>query len=456
MRDIIFSSDSYKLSHFSQYPKGTEFVSSYIESRGGKYETALFAGLQMFLPYLKAPTRKQVNRRAILSEQHGVSFNRQGWLDIADLGYLPIRIQAVKEGTILPVKNVLVQLENTDRRFPWLTSFIESPLLRSVWYPTTVATKSRNIKNILKSFLVKTADDLSALNFMLHDFGARGVSSYESSGIGGVAHLFNFRGTDTLSALDFASDYYSAGMAGFSVDAMEHSTITSWGEDQEEAAYENAIDTYSKPGKIFSIVPDSYDMENAVLNMFCGSLKVKIETLGGRLVVRPDSGEPVRNILWILKTLDEAYGTTVNSKGFKVLPDFLRVLQGDGVNELSIERICDAVMMAGYSVENLVFGMGGELLQIVNRDDMSFAMKCNAIKREGGYWEPVVKNPKTDPSKRSKAGRQALIHTKERGWKSVPEHETNGNPNMLEDVWMNGKVMRDQTLDEIRELADAA
>lgn len=456
MRDIIFSSDSYKLSHFAQYPKNTEYVSSYIESRGGKFETSLFAGLQMFLPSLKAPTRKQVNRRAVLAEQHGVSFNRKGWLDIADLGYLPIRIQAVKEGTILPVKNVLVQLENTDPRFPWLTSFIETPLLRAIWYPTTVATKSRSIKNVMKEYLLKTTDDLSSLDFMLHDFGARGVSSYESSGIGGVAHLMNFRGTDTLSTLDFASDFYGCGMAGHSVDAMEHATVTSWGRDGEQDAYENAIDAYSKPGKIFSIVPDSYDMERAVRDMLGTALKDKIETLGGRCVIRPDSGEPIRNILWILRTLEEKFGVRVNAKSFKVLPDYLRILQGDGVNEAAIIRIFEAVMIAGYSVENLVFGMGSELLQIVNRDDMRFAMKCNAIKREGGYWENVVKDPKTDPSKRSKAGRLALINSPGIGWKTVPEHETNGNANMLEDAFVNGKIMRDQTLDDIRSLADAA
>lgn len=455
MSDILFNTDSYKLSQFKQYPPKTVRLSSYIESRGGEYKETLFFGLQMLLGKLKAPTRKQVNKRAMMAKAHGVSFNREGWLAVADLGYLPVRIQAVKEGTILPTKNVLVQITNTLPGFHWLVSYLETMLLRGVWYPTTVATRSRKIKNILKGYLNLTADDTSALEFMLHDFGARGASSYETAGIGGTAHLVNFRGTDTLAALDFAFEYYAEAMAGFSVDAMEHSTVTSWGRDGEAASYENMIDNCSKPGSIYSIVSDSYDIFNAVKNIFGDKLKDKIENLGGRLVIRPDSGDPVTVILQLLSILEEKFGVTVNTKGYKVLPPYLRILQGDGIDEHSIEAICIAILAAGYSVENLVFGMGGMLLQGMTRDTLKFAMKASAIKASNDFWADVVKDPVTDPGKKSKAGRLALVYNNKTGWQTIRETDLSDRVNMLEDVFVDGKIVRDQTLSEIRALADA-
>lgn len=449
---IMTNSDSYKKGHFRQLPAKTVRASSYIEARSGKvYPFTMFAGIQPFLEKLRAPTRQEVIKYAGRMKRHGVSFNLEGWLAIADLGYLPLRIQAIREGTILPVSNVLVQVENTDDRFPWLASYAETAILRAIWYPTTVATRSRTIKNIIREFLEVTADDLSALDFMLHDFGARGVSSEESAGIGGVAHLFNFLGTDNDSALDYADSYYGEEMAGFSVDAMEHFTVTAWGRENEAEAYENMIDTSSD--RIFSIVPDSYDIENAVKNIFGVKLKVKIQELEGRLVVRPDSGDPASMVLKVVQMLDEAFGTTLNGKGYKVLPRYLRVLQGDGINETSIRAICGTLVTHGYSVENMVFGMGGELLQNITRDTMAFAMKCSAVKDSDDSWRDVQKDPKTDTGKRSKAGRLALIHTGKEGWQTIRETELGGRVNMLETVWMNGKTLRFQSLSEIRSLS---
>lgn len=452
--DIINKADSYKHTMWKQYPPKTVRVSSYVESRGGDYDFTLFNGLQPILPSLKAPTRKQVNMRAARYAQHGISFNRDAWLAIADLGYLPIKIQAVKEGTILPTKNVLIQVVNTDDRFPFLTTHVETKLLK-VWYPITVATRSRTIKRILKRYLDLSSDDASGLDFMLHDFGFRGVSSDESAGIGGTAHLINFKGTDTTEALDFAFEHYSEPMAGFSVDAMEHSTVTSWGRDGEQASYANMINNCNKPGSIFSIVSDSYDIFNAVSNLFGEALKDKIIEGGGRLVIRPDSGDPVKVNLKILTILEEKFGMTVNSKGYKVLPTYLRILQGDGVNEHTIEKMCTAITAAGYSIENMVFGMGGELLQNMTRDTLKFAMKASAIKRSNDFWEDVVKDPITDPGKKSKGGRLALVHNKNTGWDTIREMELGDRTNMLEDVFENGKILRDQTFSEIRALADA-
>ena len=244
MHNIILNSDSYKYSQFNQYPANTTGIYSYIESRGGKYDETVFFGLQAFIKeYLTAPiTQDMIDEAELIITAHGEPFNRAGWEYILNEhnGYLPVRIRAVPEGTIVPVKNVLATIENTDPACYWLTSFLETALLRAIWYPTTVATNSREIKKLILDALEKTGDP-TTIDFKLHDFGARGVSSLESAGIGGAAHLVNFMGTDTVEALLFARRYYNADMAGFSIPAMEHSTVTSWGRENEVASYRNMI-----------------------------------------------------------------------------------------------------------------------------------------------------------------------------------------------------------------------
>jgi len=200
-KNIILNVDSYKASHYLQYPPNTTQVSSYIEARGGKYQDAVFFGLQMFIKaYLTKPvTHADVDEAKAIFNAHGVAFNEAGWRNIVDKfdGYLPIKIQAVAEGTVMPVKNAMVQVVNTDPDSAWLTSYVETALLRAVWYPTTVATGSWNSKRIIQKYLQQTADSDAGLAFKLHDFGARGATTEEAAAVGGAAHLVNFQGTDT-------------------------------------------------------------------------------------------------------------------------------------------------------------------------------------------------------------------------------------------------------------------
>ena len=384
MHNIILNSDSYKYSQFNQYPANTTSIYSYIESRGGKYDETVFFGLQAFIKeYLTAPiTQDMIDEAELIITAHGEPFNRAGWEYILNEhnGYLPVRIRAVPEGTVVPVKNVLATLENTDPACYWLTSFLETALLRAIWYPTTVATNSRESKKLILDALEKTGDP-TTIDFKLHDFGARGVSSLESAGIGGAAHLVNFMGTDTVEALLFARRYYAADMAGFSVPAMEHSTVTSWGRENEVASYRNMVKQNGKPGGIVSAVSDSYDIFKAC-ELWGTELKQDILDSGATLVVRPDSGDPATVVLECLKILDKNFGHTTNAKGFKVLNN-VRVLQGDGITHQSIRSIIFTITLAGYSVDNVVFGQGGALLQIVNRDDQKFAMKCSAALVDG-------------------------------------------------------------------------
>lgn len=407
---IVIDTDAYKVSMYKQYPAGTEYVNSYIEARTNPWAKTTWYGLEHILQSLKQRvTMEEVEFGKCYWEGQGLPFNYEGWKIIATelKGKLPIRIQAAPEGTVLPHGNVLVQVVNTDPRFFWLTTWVETKLVR-VWYPTTVASLSASIKSDIYNALDRTADDPDAeILFKLHDFGSRGVSSKESAGIGGSAHLLNFMGSDTGVAALHAMQYYSAPMTGVSgsIPAAEHSTITSWGKENEVKAFENMLDQFGDG--LVAVVSDSYDIYNAATNLWGKELKERVIKMDGMLIVRPDSGDPKTVPLEVIKLLDAAFGHTVNSKGFKVL-NHVRVIQGDGINQLSINIIMQGIIDSGYSITNIAFGMGGALLQGVNRDTMSFAMKASEI-CINGVWTDVFKDPITDSGKRSKKGRLALI-----------------------------------------------
>jgi nicotinamide phosphoribosyltransferase len=435
-------------------------IYSYIESRGGVYDATVFFGLQAFIKeYLVGAvvTMDMIDEAEAIITAHGEPFNRAGWEYIVREhgGKLPVRIKAVPEGTVVPVRNVLATIENTDPNCYWLTSFLETALLRAIWYPTTVATNSYENKKLILNYLEKTGDP-STIDFKLHDFGARGVSSLESAGIGGAAHLVNFQGTDTVEALLFARHYYHADIAGFSVPAMEHSTVTSWCREHEVDAYRNMVKVNGKPGGIVSVVSDSYDIF-AACEMWGTVLKQDVLDSGATLVVRPDSGDPADVVSKCLKILDKHFGHTVNDKGYKVLNN-VRVLQGDGINHASIRSILYTITLAGYSADNLVFGQGGMLLQTVNRDDFRFAMKCSAALVDG-KWVEVFKDPITDPGKTSKKGRLKLVEwTSSKDGVITKSFETINDKHeayadvrdVLETVFENGVLVRDMTFDEVR------
>ena len=455
--NLILNSDSYKASHFLQYPPGTEYVSSYIESRGGQYPQTLFFGLQAFVKqYLTTPiTCEEINEAEMLIRAHGLPFNREDWDYILNQygGYLPLSISAAPEGSMIPTGNVLLQVVNTDPRVPWLTSYFETALLRAIWYPTTVATVSWQVRQVISRYLEETADSSEGLAFKLHDFGARGTSSNETAALGGLAHLVNFQGTDTVAAIVAAKRWYGADMAGFSIPAAEHSTITSWGADNEEAAYRNMLKQFSGEGRLLAVVSDSYDLWNALDNIWGGSLREQVINNGGTIVIRPDSGDPVEVVCATIERLMQRFGFQENSKGYRVLPNYLRVIQGDGVNPDSIQEILQAMKVKGQSAENIAFGMGSALLQQVNRDTQRFAMKASAI-CINGQWRDIYKDPVTDPGKRSKAGRLALVE--EGGsWNTVRLEETTER-NQLVEVFRNGELLQTCDFDQVRERAAKA
>ncbi|HET7268396.1 MAG TPA: nicotinate phosphoribosyltransferase [Oleiagrimonas sp.] len=462
--NLLLNTDSYKASHWLQYPPGTDATFFYLESRGGIHDRTLFFGLQAILKaYLSRPiTSADIDAARDLLAAHGEPFNEVGWRHILDQhgGYMPVRIRAVPEGAVVPTHHALMTVESTDPEAYWLPSYLETLLLR-VWYPITVATVSWHVRQIIRQFLERTSDDVDAqLPFKLHDFGSRGVSSLESAAIGGAAHLVNFQGTDTLAALNLCRSCYDEPMAAYSIPAAEHSTITAWGRERELDAYRNMLAQFGKPGALMSVVSDSYDIYHAIGELWGKALRQQVIDSGAIVVVRPDSGEPVHVVHRCLEMLDEAFGHSVNAKGYRVLKH-VRVIQGDGVDPVSIRAILERVTSAGYATDNITFGMGGALLQKMNRDTQKFALKCSAA-RVDGQWIDVWKDPVTDKGKQSKRGRLELLRHREYGtWRTLEVSADAGadvsRPHGFEDamvtVWENGKLKKDWTLAQIRERA---
>jgi nicotinamide phosphoribosyltransferase len=461
---ILTATDSYKASHYAQYPPETTRVSSYIEARGGRFPAARFFGLQGIIKSsLLAPvTAEQIDAAGALFGAHGVAFNRAGWQHVLDAhgGRLPLEIAAVPEGMDVPVGNVLVQVVNTDPLVPWLTSYVETVLMQ-LWYPTTVASLSAAARAIIFAALDRSSDDPSGqIAFRLHDFGARGSTSMVSAGIGGLAHLVNFSGTDTVPALLAGAQWYHEPMAGTSIPAMEHSTVTSWGRANEVAAFRNMLQQFGGRGKTIAMVVDSYDMTEAVETTIGVDLRDDILASGGTVVVRPDSGDPRVTVPRILRALARSFGSEINRRGFRVLNPAVRVIQGDGMDLDAIDDLYQTVLNDGWSAENVSVGMGGGLLQKVDRDTMRFAMKASAIEIDG-VWTDAYKDPRTDPGKRSKRGRLALVSSGtawndfavKTGLETVRESDLNGRSNLLRTVFRDGELLIDEPFSLIRRRA---
>lgn len=451
----ILDTDSYKLCHFAAYPPEVKGMFSYLTART-KGDTIVPFGLQMWIKkaLLDPITAAEIDEAEAFAKAHGEPFNRADWDYLLDKykGFLPITIRAVPEGMRVPSGVPLVTVECTDSRLFWLSSYIETSLQRGVWYPTTIATRDYTNWRILKMALDRSADSFDSLPFMLHCFGGRGVTVEEQAQAGG-AHLVYFMGSDTISGIRAMNFYYGTanGMAAYSVPATEHSIQCAYGRTQEEQEryIRTVIERFGKPGAIFSVVLDGFDVYREVETV-C-ALKDVIIATGSRFVVRPDSGDPLEVIPRILRLLDIAYGHTVNSKGYKVINN-VGIIQGDGIDTEAMQRILDKVIALGFSAQNIVFGSGGGLLQKVNRDTYKFAQKASAI-LVNGEWLPISKDPVTDPGKASRAGRLTLLRSIVDNGFLVGDLDRKHNSewvDVMETIYENGKLLKTYTLDEIR------
>jgi len=466
--NLILLADAYKYAHHKFYYPGTTQIYSYLESRGGMFNETIFFGLQYFLKeYLQGPafTQQDLDEADSFLQQvfeRDDVFDKSKFQYILDRynGHLPVKIKAVPEGTAVPTGNVLMTIENTDPECYWLTNFLET-LLMQVWYPCTVATLSNQIRKVITQYYHETATDgaEAGIDFVLNDFGFRGVSSVESAKIGGAAHLLSFSGSDNLAGSGMAINYYDAKKVyGLSVPATEHSICTLLGREGELEIFKHVLRTF--PTGTIACVSDSFNIFKACEEYWGTELRDEILNRKGTLVIRPDSGDPIMTLLEIFEILFTKFGFTENAKGYKVLPPQVRVIQGDGVNYNEIKNIYKALKENGISAENLVLGMGGALLQKVDRDTQKFALKCSSAVIKGK--EVAVEKSPTEmdaqgnitPSfKKSKSGRLKLV--KINGiFKTVNEPKYLELTDELRTVFENGELANTLTFEQVKATAN--
>lgn len=459
MSNLLLKTDAYKFGgHADQYPQGTNKIYSYMMARSDKkYKECVFFGLQYYIKkYLKPITQQNVEEAICYYQeifgQDCPQHIRKRWIDLFLLGYLPLEIKAVSEGTVLPVKNVMCTITNTHPDFYWLVGYVESLLLK-VWNTITVATFSREIKKLCLFYLKDTSDNAENLiDYMVHDFGYRGCSSDETAALSGAAHLVNFKGTDTITAVKLIADYYqnidqghTDDSIGMSIPASEHSVMCAYGEENELQAFERMLELY--PTGTVSIVSDTYNLWN-VMTKFTMKLKDKILAREGKVIFRPDSGDPIKIICGdeneegparkgCLRLLDNVFGHTVNAKGYKLLNSKVGLVYGDGMYYERYENMLKTMKEMGYATSNLVIGMGGLLLQQHNRDELDIAFKATYCEING-LGKNIYKRPVTDKKKNSHKGLMYLTYTREDGFYtkdecSVPEEKTG----LLKEIFNN-------------------
>ena len=470
----ILMADMYKATHAGQLPDKTETITSFFEARAGaKLHNIVNFGLQIILDDIAAIciTQEHVNEAKTFFAQTFADsniFNEKGWQLIVDehKGSLPVRILALPEGMVVPPGTPLFTIENTDPRIPWIGNWLETMMMH-LWYPVTVASYAFHQRNTLEKHLLKEgvtieeAQSTAKMSFV--DFGMRGVTSLTSAARAGAAVLTSFTASDNtlggklLGTAYGGCDDYSKIFT--SIPAAEHMTITIHGSGNEKDAYLNMLCVY--PTGCVSIVSDSYDYKKAVSILWCGEL---VETVKFRhakakqqapdqphfVVIRPDSGDMIDNVLYTLDQLASAYGFTTNDKGFKLLSDEVRVIQGDGINLESYGSLLEALHASNWSVKNLVAGSGGGLLQKMDRDTLRCAIKASVATVDG--TERGIR--KDTVGKASKRGRLSVEMEEDR-IVVIEDGKGDEKRNMLDAVYENGKRLKTETYSEVRSRIDA-
>jgi nicotinamide phosphoribosyltransferase len=462
----VMLSDSYKYSHTIQYPKNTVGMFDYAEARSGKvYDKTVFFGLQYILKnYFSTPiTIEEVDEAADFSVAHGIPFNYDGWSYVVNVlgGNLPVRIKAVPEGSIMPVKVPLFTVESTDENVYWVVSYLETILMK-VWYTCNIATRSWYVKQMLKEFADAT-QDAPFTAYQYHNFGDRGSSSVEAAAIGGMAHLTQFMGTDNFNSISYVKNYYNTEditMIGHSIPATEHSSVTSWGREGEFDMIMNHIEN-NKGAPIIACVMDSYDYFKAV-DTVTGVQRFREKLDSDEypiFVIRPDSGDPREIIPQTIDIMEEnGVPFTINNKGYKVWNKF-RIIWGDGITMESMRTMLEIMVDRGYSSENIAFGSGGWLMSQHDRDTQGWAVKCSSITLNDGIERDIYKDPITAPGKVSKKGKVTTAINRNGAIRCVNVNEITDDSEyieVLETVYENGKLVKEYSIAEVRANSEEA
>jgi nicotinamide phosphoribosyltransferase len=480
MSQIIAAKDFYKADHRSQYPEKTQLIYSNMTARTSRIpginKVVLF-GLQYFIKeylikrfnedFFNKPKDKVVAKykRRLDTSLGPDTVNIEHIEALHDLGYMPIKIMALPEGSLVPIQVPMFTIENTIPEFFWLVNFLETIASATVWGPCTSATTANQYRVVFERFAMQTGADMEFVNWQGHDFSFRGMFGLEAAEMSAAAHMLSFFGSDTMPAIDFLEDYYNADatkeMIGGSVFATEHSVMCSGGKDTEIETYRRLItDVY--PSGIISIVSDTWDFWNVVTDTL-PKLKDIIMAREGKVVIRPDSGDPVKIIVGdknavpgtaehkgLVECLWDIFGGTVNSKGFRKLDSHIGAIYGDSITLERQGQILIGLMLKGFTSDNIVLGIGSYTYQYVTRDTFGFAIKATANKIDGKYNE-IFKQPKTDSGKNSHRGFIKVISNRN-GYEAVypVSHEESAQGEMKV-VFENGKLIKDWSLSEIRE-----
>lgn len=472
----LLATDSYKLSHRIMYPEGLEYVESNFTSRGSRVEgiehTIQF-GLQAWLKGITENWERffAADKAAVVKEykDNTATFVSPGFdlsmvEDLHDLGYLPLRFLALPEGTLTPIKVPSILIQSTHKDFAWLVNYVESDLSAGIWHPSTVATLAWNLRRVFEKAARVTGGAVEAVDFQLHDFSYRGQVNREAAMSSGAAHLTSFFGSDAVPAVPWVNYYYPGdnGLIAASVPATEHSVMCAFGRANEIGAFEHQLDLF--PEGILSVVSDTYSLRQ-VIEDFLPKLKDKIEARDGKLVIRPDSGDPADIICGTdpelhgktfyekgaIEALWDLFGGHINEAGFKVLSDKIGLIYGDGMYKERIEDINARLAAKGFASTNWVAGIGSYSYQMITRDTFGSAVKATFVKVDGEDRN-IQKDPETDSGlKKSATGRLAVLTKADGTLYLVQEAEPWQIENsLLQPVWENGKFIREYSFAEVR------
>ena len=427
--------DFYKADHRSQYPSGTTTVFSNWTPRKSRIEEideVVFFGLQYFVKeylitqwnrdFFTQPKSEVVDRYARRMRNAGIDIEVDHIAALHDLGYMPLEIRALPEGTAVPIGVPMFVMWNTEPEFFWITNYLETTLSSIVWGPSTSATIAKRYRKIIDHWVAETGGDLDFVDWQGHDFSYRGMYGTEAAMLSGAGHLLSFTGTDTVPAIDFLEDFYGANsdneLVGGSVPATEHSVMSMGRQDDELETFRRLVtDLY--PGGIVSIVSDTWDYWK-VWTEYLPALREEILGRDGVVTIRPDSGDPVKILVGDPDAPDgspahkgsyelawEVFGGTVNDKGFKLIDPHINLIYGDSITPERCEAICSGLAAKGFVPKN-IFGIGSYTYQYNTRDTFGFAMKATAGVVDGELRE-IFKDPITDDgTKRSARGLLAV------------------------------------------------
>lgn len=477
--DTLLATDAYKLDHRRQYPAGTEVVFSNLTARGTRIpgvDVTVFFGLQALLTQITERwdaffNLDEASLDAALAKYDGIVTALLGANDVGTehfrtlhkIGQLPLRVKAFREGSLVPLRVPYFTIENTDPRVFWLTNYLETELSAELWQPITSATLAWRNRALLDE-RAETSGDPDAVDFQGHDFSCRGMAGMNAAAASSAGHLLSFRGTDTLSAIRFIDRYYPGdnGSVAGSCPATEHSVMCAGGRDTEFETFERLLELY--PRGILAIVSDTYDLWQ-VCTDFLPRLKNKIIAREGKLVIRPDSGDPELILCGdpdapegspahrgVVNLLADEFGTVVNDKGFRDLDPHVGAIYGDSITFERADAITANLIRQGFASTAVIFGYGSYTYQYQTRDTFKMAMKATWV-QINGQGRDIQKDPVTDDgTKKSATGRLAVRRTAD-GLPYLIEHaDADQEANQeLQLVYDNGKAMRQCSFADVRD-----